>query len=303
MELKLIDVSKHQGVIDWARVKGNVDGAIIRCGFGNDDTSQDDSQFVNNVKGCIDNAIPFGVYIYSYAKNNEDAKSEAEHILRLVEQYKSNLSYPLYIDLEESGTEDGAKERAEVFGDIIEKAGYWCGIYASQSWWQNYLNGLDRFTKWVARYSDKKPEGISGSYDIWQYSSTGSVPGITGNVDMSICYRDLVAEIRGSSTSTTTASKTNEQIADEVIAGAWGSGDERRVKLSAAGYDYATIQALVNQKLGVSTTSTKQYYTVKNGDTLSGIAKKYGTTVNSIVSLNGISNPNKIYTGQKLRVK
>lgn len=193
----LIDVSKHQGTIDWDQVKasGQVQGAIIRCGFGSNIMSQDDSKFNRNVEECIRLGIPFGVYIYSYAKTLDQAQSEAEHVLRLVEPYKSNLSYPIYYDLEQSGTESGAKERAIVFGDIIESAGYWCGVYANQYWWNKYLVGLNRFTKWVARYSVSEPN-VSGC-DIWQYTSKGSVTGISGNVDCNKVYRDLVSEIRG----------------------------------------------------------------------------------------------------------
>lgn len=198
MERTLIDVSVHQGDIDWAKVKKHIDGAIIRCGYGSDYTYQDDKKFVQNVEGCIKNNIPFGVYLYSYAKDKNMAKSEAYHVLRLLEPYKDKLSYPVYYDLEEAGTEHGAVERAIVFGDMIEEAGYWCGIYSSQYWWRTFLkDGLDRFTKWVAKYSNSKPTGISGTYDIWQYSSTGSVPGIEGKVDMNICYRDFPAAIRG----------------------------------------------------------------------------------------------------------
>ena len=197
MELKIIDVSVHQGQIDWPKVKNHIDGAIIRCGYGSDYTHQDDKRFVQNVEACIKHDIPFGVYLYSHAKTINAAKSEAAHVLRLLEPYKGKLSYPVYYDLEEAGTENGAVERAIVFGEIIESKGYWCGIYANQYWWQTYLKGgLDRFTKWVAKYSDSKPSGISGTYDIWQYSSKGYVPGIEGNVDMNVCYRDFPNEIK-----------------------------------------------------------------------------------------------------------
>lgn len=206
MELKLIDVSQHQGVIDWKLVKKHIDGAIIRCGYGRDIISQDDKRYVENVEACIKYNIPFGVYLYSYAHTINAAKSEAAHVLRLLEPYKNELSYPVYYDLEEAGTEKGAVEKALAFGEIIESEGYWCGIYANQYWWQTYLkNGLDRYTKWVAKYSDEKPSGINGTYDIWQYSSKGSVPGIEGNVDMNICYRDFPAAIKK------TASKVEEK--------------------------------------------------------------------------------------------
>ena len=86
----VIDVSKHQGAIDWAAVKssGQIYGAIIRCGFGSDLKKQDDSRFVENVEGCIKNGIPFGVYLYSYAKTNAEIDSEVKHTIRLVEPYK-----------------------------------------------------------------------------------------------------------------------------------------------------------------------------------------------------------------------
>ena len=213
MELKLIDVSVHQGQIDWEKVKKHIDGAIIRCGYGSDYANQDDKRFVQNVEGCIKHGIPFGVYLYSYAKTINAAKSEAAHVLRLLEPYKNKLSYPVYYDLEEAGTENGAVERANIFGEIIESKGYWCGIYANQYWWQTYLkSGLDRFTKWVAKYSDSKPSGISGTYDIWQYSSKVSVPGIEGNVDMNICYRDFPAAIKNITTKEEPKKDTKEEV-------------------------------------------------------------------------------------------
>lgn len=191
---KLIDVSEWQGKIDWEKVKPQIDGAILRCGYGSDLEKQDDSQFKRNADECTRLGIPFGVYLYSYAKTEEQAKSEAAHALRLVKGYK--LSYPVYLDLEENGTQKGAIERARIFGGIIEKAGYWCGIYANLNWWNNYLIGLDEYTKWVAQYNDKCD--FKGSYlDIWQYTSKGNVDGIKGNVDMNECYRDFPAEITG----------------------------------------------------------------------------------------------------------
>lgn len=309
MERKIIDVSKHQGSIDWAAVKASgIEGAIIHCGYGDDLTAQGDPQFKANVEGCIANGIPFGVYLYSYAKTLEQAKSEAAHVIRLLAPYKKNISYPIYLDLEEQGTSDGAVERAVVFGDMIERAGYWCGIYANQHWWTTFLkNNLDRFTKWVARYSDQKPEGISGSYDIWQYSSTGSVPGISGNVDMNICYRDFPAEINQvSATPAPVAPKKSiDEIANEVIAGKWGVDPDRKNRITAEGYNYEEVRARVNQILGVGAGGTvSTYYTIKSGDNLSKIAKQYGTTVAAIMKLNpSIKDANKIYPNQKIRVK
>ena len=97
--------------------------------------------------------------------------------------------------------------------------------------------------------------------------------------------------------------KSNDEIANEVIAGKWGDGNTRKSKLQAAGYDYNTIQSLVNKKLGVSSGSSKKYYTIQSGDTLSEIAARYGTSVSQLQSWNGIKNANLIYAGQTIRVK
>ena len=236
MELKLIDVSTHQGKINWEEVKKHIDGAIIRCGYGRDIISQDDRRYVENVEACIKHNIPFGVYLYSYAKDLDGAKSEAKHVLRLLEPYKNDLSYPVYYDLEEAGTENGAVERALVFGEIIEAKGYWCGIYANQYWWRTYLkNGLDRYTKWVAKYSSEKPSGISGTYDIWQYSSKGYVPGIEGNVDMNICYRDFPAAIKKTASKVEEKGEQNEEIkinSDDIVIHAYSKEKDGDKKLS-----------------------------------------------------------------------
>lgn len=193
MAKKVIDVSHHNGTIDWESVKAaGIDGAIIRCGFGSDIASQDDEQWKRNADECTRLGIPFGVYLYSYATTNSMAKSEVEHVLRLIKGYK--LSYPVYYDLEEDGTESGAAERARIFCEAIEAAGYWAGVYANKNWWDNYLARLNEYTRWVARYNSTL--GMD-NVDMWQYTSGGSVPGISGRVDMNHCYRDFPKEITG----------------------------------------------------------------------------------------------------------
>ena len=216
--LKVIDVSKWQGVIDWDKVKPQIDGAIIRCAYGSDITSQDDAQFKRNADECTRLGIPFGVYLYSYAKTAEQAKSEAAHVLRLIKPYK--LSFPVYLDLEEYGTESGAVNRAEIFGNIIENSGYWCGVYANLNWWNNYLTGLDRFTKWVAQYNTQCHYKGS-NLDMWQYTSTGKIDGISGNVDMNECYRDFPSIIGKKAESKpsepTDTEEAKEQLLSDVI--------------------------------------------------------------------------------------
>lgn len=240
MRRTIIDVSEHQGRIDWELAKPHIDGAILRCGFGSDIPSQDDEQFKRNADECTRLGIPFGVYLYSYAENAEMAKSEAAHVLRVIKGYK--LSYPVYLDLEEKCNIPRAVEIANAFGDIIEAAGYWCGVYSSTFWWNGYLKGLDRFTKWVAQWYLECE--YKGSYlDMWQYTSKGAVAGIRGNVDMNECYRDFPSEIVG----TGVVRKTNAELAREVFKGLWGNGADRKARLTAAGYDYEAVQAIVNE--------------------------------------------------------
>lgn len=274
----IIDVSIHNGSINWAKVKAaGVTGAIIRCGYGRDLKRQDDARFTANIEGAIAQGLRVGVYIYSYAKTIESAKSEAAHVLRLIEPYKTKISLPIYYDLEEPGTERGAKERAIVFGDIVEKAGYWVGVYASLSWFTTHLSGLDRFTKWVAAWG--KNTGTPGTKpaiacDLWQYTSNARVNGINGRVDASELLNDKIGGYIGSASESkpTTPPTTNKPTAE---------------KPSAP----TTEPKFIN-------------YKIKKGDTLSAIAKKYKTTVKAIKAANPdkIKNVNKIYAGDVIKI-
>ena len=185
-----IDVSEHQGKIDWNKVKNaGVDFAIIRCGYGQDQTNQDDDYWEINAKACEQYDIPYGTYLYSYADTVAKAKSEAQHMLRLIKG--RNLSYPIYYDLEESSVREKLSKTqiadiAEAFCDVIESAGYEVAIYANKDWFTNYLTDkrFDQWDKWVAQYNTECD--YNGEYSMWQCSSKGQVSGITGNVDLNI---------------------------------------------------------------------------------------------------------------------
>lgn len=192
-----VDVSHHNGVIDWAQAKkAGVEYAIIRCGYGMNQENQDDSKWLNNVNGCIKNNIPFGVYIYSYADTVAKAKSEAEHVLRLIKSVKGyDSDYPVYYDLEENGIREKLSKQeianvAETFCDKIEASGYEVGIYANKDWFTNYLTDsrFDQWEKWVAQYNRNCE--YNGSYSMWQCSSEGSVGGFEGRVDLNIDFKD-----------------------------------------------------------------------------------------------------------------
>jgi GH25 family lysozyme M1 (1,4-beta-N-acetylmuramidase) len=300
---KGIDVSSHQGVIDWKKVKNaGIEFAIIRLGYGDNITKQDDTQFLNNVNGCIANNIPFGVYIYSYATNingNASIQSEIEHTKRQLDKI-SKKPFCVYIDMEDASTQKLGKDRLTYFAEEFCKQfiylGYKAGVYANQYWFNTFLNVSQiasyGYSIWCAKYSDSKPN-ITSNYDIWQYSDKGRVNGINGNVDMNYMYANLIGQ---------ESKKTVLELANEVIAGKWGNGVDRKNRLTNAGYNYSQVQAEVN-KLLAPKTQPKVYYTVKKGDTLSAIAKKYGTTVNQLASWNNIKNKNLIYMGQKIRVK
>ncbi|MEY8413888.1 GH25 family lysozyme [Lachnospiraceae bacterium 62-26] len=181
---KGIDVSHHQGEINWEKVKASgIEFALIRCGYGSDFTSQDDRYWLRNVSECERLGIPYGVYLYSYAKNTQEALSEARHVLRLIKGHK--LSYPVYFDMEDDstiGSDFGAI--AEVFCSTIQNAGYAVGVYANLDWWTNRLTDsrFSNWYRWVAQYNTSC--GYTGDYAIWQYTSSGSVSGISGKVDM-----------------------------------------------------------------------------------------------------------------------
>ena len=116
MELFGVDVSKHQGVIDWEKVKNSgVQFAIIRCGYGTDKTSNDDIQWERNASECEKLGIPYGVYLYSYSDSVEKSRSEAQHVLRLVKNHKFN--YPIFYDLEDNITR---KCDAKLLGDMAQ---------------------------------------------------------------------------------------------------------------------------------------------------------------------------------------
>lgn len=199
---KGIDVSAWQGVIDWAKVAAaGVDFAIIRCGYGTNKTANDDKYFEANYAGAKANGIKVGVYLYSYANDDDGAKSEAEHVLRLLKG--KTIDLPVYYDLEENGCERSFMRNAEIFGDIVEAAGYWVGIYCGAYTWKTTLKNLTRFTRWVAKWGKNTTKDLNkygdvsrpSGADIHQFSSVGRVNGINGNVDLDVMYRDLISDI------------------------------------------------------------------------------------------------------------
>ncbi|MCR5034828.1 MAG: hypothetical protein K6B42_05340 [Clostridia bacterium] len=184
--LKGIDVSYWQHTIDWAKVKSSgIDFAIIRCGYGSNTTSKDDSRFAANVKGCVANGIPYGVYLYSYANTEAGALDEANHALRLLADNGFHPDLPVYYDLEDKTVSKASnatiRKMATVFCNKLTLEGYRAGVYANLSWWNQKLSGFGTYDKWIAQWNSNCT--YSGTYYFWQCSSSGAVGGISGRVD------------------------------------------------------------------------------------------------------------------------
>lgn len=188
---KGIDVSKWNGAIDWSKVKqAGIEFALIRCSVGDDDVKQDDAYFAQNVKGCEDNNIPYGIYIYSFATNTEMAKSEVQHVLRLIKDTPAKPALPIYYDIEDDTQKNLSASTlgdiAETFCNEIIKAGYKVGVYSNLYWWNNKLTDkrFNNWDKWVAQYNSNCD--YSSPYNIWQFTEAGTIAGISGKADVNI---------------------------------------------------------------------------------------------------------------------
>ena len=204
-----IDISSHQGKINWSTVKqSNVDFAMVRIGFRGYGTGKivSDKYGAENVKGVVDNGIKCGVYFFSQAMNRDEGVEEANWVL---EEMKSknynNLAYPIAIDTEwannnHTGRADSisVEDRTAAvkgFVETIKNAGHMPIIYASKDWLKNNLNmsELSGYEVWLAHYGVKgAPDNTSdytGAYTMWQYTSSGWINGINGNVDLDISYK------------------------------------------------------------------------------------------------------------------
>lgn len=195
MELKGIDVSSWQGKPDWPKVSNSgVKFAILRI----HQKSGVDTSFEHNYKGCKSNGILIGGYKYSYALTSAQAIEEAENVISVLGG--RGLDFPVFYDLEWAQQRSLGKQAIEniavAFLTRIKKAGYKVGIYCNLDWYNNVLtDALKQYDCWIARY----PANDNGSVQErlrpnvgvgWQYSSKGKVPGISGNVDMDVFYKD-----------------------------------------------------------------------------------------------------------------
>ena len=358
MSMKFIDISGWQAGIDVAKVakNGGLGAVVVKATEG---VSYVDSSCDKFVQQCIDNDIPFGFYHFA---GDGDAIEEATHFIQNTINYFWH-GIPV-LDWEGNQSVDWVNE---FVGEIYSSTHVWPWIYANP--WrfrQGEVNG--NCGRWVAGYpidgitdiNYGQNNSLPSSYNVglvcaWQFSSSVRIQGYDGNLDGDVFYGDKEAWAKyalGSASSDDVedpsdgSEKSIDQLADEVISGAWGNDDDRKKRLTEAGYDYDAVQAKVNEKLSNKKSvseivdevidgkwgngedrvknlnaagydadevqkkvneklgaTSAVYYIVKSGDTLSGIAQKYGTTHTKLAQMNGISDPNKIYVDQKIRVR
>ena len=192
-----IDVSKWNGSIDWKAVKNEgIEFAIIRCGYRGSSAGAliEDPTFRTNIKGAQAAGIKVGIYFFTQAVNEVEAVEEASMAINLAKGY--GLSFPIYLDVEGSngrGDSISAAQRTaniKAFCGTVQNAGYKAGVYANKTWFNEKINtgSLTNYKIWLAQYA-ASPTYSATRYDMWQYTSKGRVSGISGNVDLNICYR------------------------------------------------------------------------------------------------------------------
>ncbi len=276
-----IDVSAWQGDINWKKVKDSgVEAVILKAG-GSDDGFYTDSKFEANYKGAKEVGLKVGAYYFvgSQFVTRADGEADALRFLNIIKGKQFDM--PVYVDVEATRPEDkeGATNATSAFCLYMEQKGYFVGIYASEvSGFRDRLNDskLGSFTHWVACYGDEEP---AIKYGGWQYSSSGKVNGIDGNVDMDKFedYSDVIIKggfngyankikkeaVLPTKKVTEIKHKSNDDIANEVLKGLWGNGDDRKAKLEKAGYNYDAVQNIVNKKVqGVDGYKIDSTYTV-----------------------------------------
>ncbi len=198
--LRGIDVSKWQGKINWKKVSiSGVDFAMIRSSIGSDKT---DEMLDANVSGCEKYGIPYGFYHYTYAKTPEEARAEAKFFLKQIRKYSPE--YPVVLDIEEEFYKKMSRKQVTdiivAFMDVVEDAGYYAMVYNSPNFIKACIDysKLEKYGIWIACWGDEErlDSLYDGQYGMWQYSSTGKVNGINGDVDLDYAYKDYPSIIR-----------------------------------------------------------------------------------------------------------
>ena len=325
MSIHGIDVSEFQGSINWTDVKGSgTQFVMIRAGYGQ---GNPDPEFRRNAEECNRLGIPFGVYWFSYAYTEDMARKEADYCIQAIEDYE--VQYPVCFDFEYASVNYAAGQGVTVtkqlatslvtaFCSRVEQLGYFAMYYSNLDFLNRMFDASlrQKYALWYAQYASQPS---IRDMAIWQYSDAGRLSGISGNVDQNIAYYDLANVI-----SRAGLNKMNREVTTpvpptssptDVIIYTVRPGDNLSSIAARYGTTYETLASYndienpnlifpgqeIRIPVGYQETSAR-YYTIKPGDTLSGIALRFGTTVADLQRLNGISNPNLIYAGTTIRV-
>jgi len=227
-----IDVSEHQGYINWDKVADtDVDFAIIRAGYGKE-LDQRDARFDENMKNIQNTDLHYGIYWFSYALSVEDALKEAETCYEMIKDY-DGYTYPIYFDIELTSQRDWlttaqVSAMTETFCSYLQERGYCAGVYSYSSFLQTklYKSTLEKYPVWVAQYGDTIT-WYTGEYGMWQYTSNGWVDGISTRVDKNYCYLNYPLII-SPDTYYATSTSAPQEVTDTtttVIAEVSGSGE------------------------------------------------------------------------------
>lgn len=253
-----IDASHYQKNIDWSKVSGSGKKFAILKAMYEAQSHRIDETFEANYRGAGQNGMSRGVYIFIASSSIKDPEGDAKSLLRILQDRP--LEYGIWLDYESNVLRALGKEKitqlAGVYENIFRAAGYYVGIYCNKDWYENVISDelKTRFDFWIARY----PKKDSGTYSptsklrpsykqavAWQYSSKGTVPGISTPVDLDVDFDGVVSLI-----AQTPYKKTNEEILQEVLDGKWGTKNtnpSREKLLTMAGYDYQIIRRMVNE--------------------------------------------------------
>lgn len=254
VKMKGIDVSGNQGSIDFKKVKASgVDFVLVKAGYSTSTVPTWEINFAN----AKNNGLKVGAYWFSYAKTIEEGIAETKAFIAALKG--KQLDFPVYLDLEWSAQFKLGKEfctqLVEAFCGELEKAGYYAGVYCSTYWFTNFVdeNVREKRPAWIADY--RRECGYKGTYGVWQYDAV-EVPGVQNICDRDWGYVDYSEHIKKNGLNgyskaaiPSDVRKSVDELAREVINGAWGNGQARRDKLTAAGYSYEDVQKRVNEIL------------------------------------------------------
>lgn len=306
-----IDVSRWQKGFNLANaLKEGFTYCIAKAG-GADGSYYKDSQFENFYAQGKALGMKVGAYYFGCAFSTADAIKEANYFLQYL---KGKDIVHVYYDVEGSMLNQGYQHLTEIiatFCQTMVNNGYACGVYTSESHFNSRFNdnAIVMYPHWVARYSSRPPKLNSiAPVEIWQYGGSvnyirdAKIAGTTVDQDLiNIDWADAPTCEAKPIIIPAQETKSIDQLANEVLAGLWGNGAIRKAKLTLEGYDYQKVQNRVDEIVTQRKENNKAYIVVK-GDTLSGIAKRYNTTVAKLAEANGIKNPNCIQVGQYLKI-